>query len=220
MQFEIGGNPDYGDLTVALEPGEAIWAEGGAMSRMSSHLEMNTRLLGGLVPAVLRKFLGGESLFVSEFTAPQTGSVSLSPASPGCILHREMNGDSFYLTAGAFLACTPGIDLNTRFGGLRAFFSGEGAFFIEATGSGDLFYNAYGGLVEREVDGRFVVDTGHLVAWEPTLEYSIQGMGGSLKQTFFSGEGLVMRFSGRGKVYLQTRHFSGIAHWLIPFLRG
>ncbi len=219
MKFDISGNPDYGDLTVVLEPGNSIWAESGAMSRMSSDLEMKTRMVGGLLQSVVRKLVGGESLFVAEYTASNLGFVAVSPSSPGCVLHRELKGDSLILTAGSFLACTPGLELRPRFGGMRAFFSGEGAFFVEVAGTGDLFYNAYGGVVEKEVDGELTVDTGHVVAWDPSLEYTIGGMGG-VKQTMFSGEGLVMRFKGRGKLVLQTRHLSTLAGWLTPYCRG
>lgn len=218
MKFDISGNPSYGDLTVALDAGESFWAEGGAMSRMSSHLELKTRLVGGLLKSAIRRVVGGESLFIAEYTAPKMSFVSLTPACPGCILHREMKGDNFYLTAGSFLACSPGMQLHTKFGGLRAFFSGEGGFLIEVAGQGDLFYNSYGGVIEKHVSGEFVVDTGHVVAWEPSLSYTIGGMGG-LKQTLFSGEGLVMRFAGEGKIYLQTRHMSGMAGWLQPYCR-
>ncbi len=216
MKFDISGNPAYGDLTVALDAGESFWSEGGAMSRMSSHVELGTRLVGGLLKSAVRRVVGGESLFISEYTAESMGFVALSPSCPGTILHREMRGDSFYLTAGSFLACSPGLQLGTKFGGLRAFFSGEGGFLIEVSGQGDLFFNGYGGVVEQEIDGELVVDTGHVVAWEPTLDYSIGGMGG-VKQTLFSGEGLVMRFNGKGKIYLQTRHLSSLAGWLGPY---
>ncbi len=216
MKFDISGNPSYGDLTIALAAGESFWSEGGAMSRMSSHIELNTRLVGGLLKSAVRRIVGGESLFVSEYTARQMAFVSLSPACPGSILHRTMKGDHFFLTAGAFLGCTPGMTLGTRFGGLRAFFSGEGGFLIDVSGQGDLFFNAYGGVVEKDIQGEFVVDTGHVVGWEPTLSYTIGGMGG-LKQTLFSGEGLVMRFQGQGKLFLQTRHMSALAGWLRPY---
>jgi len=216
MKFDISGNPSYGDLTIALEPGESFWSEGGAMSRMSSHLEIQTRLVSGLLKSAVRKFVGGESLFISEYTAPQMAFVSLTPSCPGTILHRQMSGESFYLTAGSFLACTPNMELKTKFGGMRAFFSGEGGFLIEVAGTGDLFFNSFGGVVERDVDGELVVDTGHVVAFEPSLSYTIGGMGG-LKQTMFSGEGLVMRFSGRGKLFVQTRQMPALAGWLAPY---
>ena len=216
MKFDISGNPAYGDLTVALESGESFWSEGGAMSRMSSHLELQTRLVSGLLKSAVRKLVGGESLFISEYTAPQMSFVSLTPSCPGTILHRPMSGDSFYLTAGSFLACTPDLELRTKFGGLRAFFSGEGGFLIEVSGTGDLFFNSFGGVVERDVDGELIVDTGHVVAFEPSLSYTIGGMGG-FKQTLFSGEGLVMRFRGRGKLFLQTRQMPALAGWLSPY---
>ncbi len=219
MQFDISGNPDYGDLSVILESGDTVLSEAGAMSRMSTNLEVKGRLVGGMVGALARKFLGGESLFLAEYAATQPGFVCLAPTHPGCVLHRKLTGDSFMLTRGSFLACTPDVTLQTRFGGLKSFLSGEGAFFIQTGGQGDLFYCAYGGVVEKQVEGAFTVDTGHVVAWEPTLEYAIRGMGG-LKQTLFSGEGLVMEFTGQGKLYLQTRHMAGFAGWLTPFLRG
>jgi len=218
VKFDISGNPAYGDLTVALEAGETFWSEGGAMSRMSSHLELKTRLVSGLVKSVVRRLVGGESLLISEYTAAQMAFVSLTPSCPGTILHRRMNGDRFYLTAGSFLACTPNMELQTKFGGLRSFFSGEGAFLIEISGSGDLFFNSFGGVVEKDVNGELVVDTGHVVAFEPTLSYTIGGMGG-IKQTMFSGEGLVMRFNGRGKLFLQTRQLPALAGWLTPYCR-
>ena len=71
MKFDISGNPSYGDLTIALAAGESFWSEGGAMSRMSSHVELKTRMVGGLAKSVIRRLVGGESLFISEYTAPQ-----------------------------------------------------------------------------------------------------------------------------------------------------
>ena len=121
MKFDISGNPSYGDLTIALAAGESVWCEGGAMSRMSSHLELKTRLVGGLVKSVIRRLVGGESLLISQYRAPRMAFVALTPSCPGSVLHRPLDGGSFYLTAGSFLACSPGMQLETRFGGLRAF---------------------------------------------------------------------------------------------------
>ena len=219
MQHEIQGNPDYGQLTVALEPGDAFLAESGSMAWMSDGMQVKARLLGGFLKAFVRKMVGGESLFVGEYRHPSRGSVTFSPARPGTVLQRTMNGDSFILTSGSFMGCTPGVRLKTRFGGLRAIFSGEGAFFIECSGHGELFYNSYGAVLEKEIDGSLTVDTGHVVAWEPGLSYTIRGMGG-LRATVFSGEGLVMSFAGSGKIYLQTRTMSGLSRWLTPFSSG
>jgi len=179
-------------------------------------MSVKARLLGGFLRAVIRKLTGGESLFVGEYSTDHGGEVAFSPAQPGMIVQRTMRGDSITLTGGSFMACTPGIELRTKFGGLKSLFSGEGLFFMECSGTGELFFNSFGSIVEKDIDGSFIVDTSHVVAWEPSLDYSIRGMGG-LKSTLLSGEGLVMEFSGTGKLYLQTRTMSGVASWLSPF---
>jgi uncharacterized protein (TIGR00266 family) len=218
MDYEIRGNPDQADVLFSFKPGDAVLVESGAMSTMSPDLQVNPRLIGGALKAIARKFLGGESLFISEYSAASEGFLTISPTAPGSIVARELNAQSMLLTAGSFLACTPQIELSTQFGGLKAFFSGEGAFVIECSGTGTLFFNSYGAIIEREVKGEMIVDTGHVVAWEPTLSYEIRGMGG-LKQTLMSGEGLVMAFAGHGKIYVQTRHLGGLVNWLNPFCR-
>lgn len=216
MEFQINGNPDYGEVTCALEPGEKFLTESGAMSRMSRSMDLKGRMMGGIFSALGRKIFGGESLFVGEYSATDGGWISLSPGVPGSVTHHHMDAGPLILTAGSFLACSPDVTLRTKFGGWRYLFGGEGGFFIEATGTGDLFYNTYGALVEKEVNGTITVDTGHVVAWEPNLAHTVTGMGG-LKQTLFSGEGLVLKFSGRGKIWLQTRTLRESASWLSPY---
>lgn len=218
MEYRIEGNPDYGQLTVDLAPGDTFIAEGGAMAWMDDGMAVNGRLMGGFLRAAIRRIVADESLFVGEYYHPNGGSVTFSPTVPGAVQQRTLHGDSFILTAGSFMACTPGVELKTRFAGLRGLFSGEGGFFIECTGHGEIFYNSFGAVLEKEVNGTFLVDTGYVVAWEPGLSYSISGMG-NLKSTVLSGEGLVMRFSGAGKLYLQSRTLSDVAGWLTPLGR-
>ena len=219
MQFDIQGNPDYGHVEFQLGPDDEILVESGSMSRMTPGLPLDTRVIGSKLGALGRKLVGGESFFVGKYGGGRGGELAISPAMPGQVCHYPLDGNTLRLTAGAFLACTPGITLKTKFGSFKALFSGEGAFFLDAIGSGDLFFNSYGAIVEHDLDGELVVDTGHLVAWEPTLDYQIGGMGG-MKQTLFSGEGLVMRFAGRGKIWLQTRTLGHTAGWITPFLMG
>lgn len=219
MNFDIRGNPDFGEVVFQLDPQDKILVESGSMSRMTPDLPLDTRIIGSKLGALARKLVGGESFFVGQYGGGSGGEVAISPGLPGAVVHYKLEGGPLRLTAGAFLACTEGITLKTRFGGFKAVFSGEGAFILDALGTGDLFFNAYGAVIERELDGELVVDTGHLVAWEPQLDYTIGGMGG-LKQTLFSGEGLVMNFKGRGKIWLQTRTLGHTAGWLTPFLMG
>jgi uncharacterized protein (TIGR00266 family) len=218
MEIRLDGNPDFGEATCTLDPGEVLVCEGGAMSRMSGGMDLNTRAAGGVMKSLFRAVGAGESFFLSEYSSPRGGFVTVAPATPGAIVHCELKGEKLHLSAGSFLAASAGLSLDTRFGGLKALFSGEGAFLFDVEGDGDVLFNAYGAIVERELDGELTVDTGHVVAWEPSLDYSIEGMGG-LKQTFFSGEGLVMRFAGTGKIWLQTRTLGETAGWITPYLR-
>lgn len=216
---QILSNPDFGYLDCQLAPGDEMVVESGAMASMSGGTEVSGRLMGGVFKSIARKLLGGESMFLGEYSHPEGGHLTLSPSLPGMVLHRRLKGESIFLQGGSFLASTPDVTMGVRFGGLRAFFSGEGVFFLEIAGEGDLWYNAIGTVVEHEVEGTFVVDTGHVVGWESTLDWTIGGMGG-LKSTLLSGEGLVIKFSGRGKVWLQTRNQGGLVGWISGYCRG
>ena len=217
MRFEVKGNPSYGEVDVDLGPNETLLIEPGAMSRMSSNLNSSFQRQGGLFSAMFRKMFGGENFFLGKYEHPDGGKLTFAPSTPGHVEHRQLTNNSLNLMAGCFLACTPGVNIKAKFGGLKALFSGEGAFLLEASGNGDLFFNSFGGIVEKEINGDFIVDTGHVVAFEPSLNYKTSGMG-NWKSTMLSGEGLVMTFSGVGKIYLQTRTIDGIASWLTPRL--
>ena len=190
MDHRIIGNPDRGNVTFTLAAGEKVIVEAGSMSFMTAGMSATPRLVGGVVSAIGRKVLGGESLFLTEYSTETAGALAIAPAYPGTVLCHDLGGagGDILLAAGAFLACGPDVRLTTEYGGGRSWFSGTGPFILRASGSGPLFSSGYGAVVERVVDGAFTVDTGHLVAWEPSLEYRIRGMG-SVKKTLFSGEG-------------------------------
>lgn len=215
MQTDIAGNPDFGHLKMRLNTGDSVYVESGAMSAMDDNIDVNIKMMGGFFPALVRKALAGESLLVGHYSSKAPDQrLSVSPAIPGQVLHKQLQGESYLMQAGSFMACTDGINLGTVFGGIKAIFSGEGMFFLKVSGNGDLWYNAYGSIVEKELSGgELTVDTGHVVAWEPSLNWEIRGMG-NLFSTIFSGEGLVLRFSGTGKIWLQTRSMGGLANWL------
>jgi len=174
---------------------------------------------GGFFSAMFRKMFGGESFFLGKYEHPDGGKLTFAPSIPGHVENRQLTNDSLNIMAGCFLACTPGVNIKAKFGGFKALFSGEGAFLLEASGNGELFFNSFGGIVEKQINGEFIVDTGHVVAFDPSLDYTISGMG-NFKSTMLSGEGLVMRFKGSGKLYLQTRNVSSVASWLTPRLLG
>jgi uncharacterized protein (TIGR00266 family) len=140
----------------------------------------------------------------------------------GDLVHHRLRGSALLLQRGAFVAHGPGVDVGSRWEGMRGFFSGEGLILLRATGAGDLFFNTYGGLVEIDVTGRYYVDTGYVVAFEDTLAYQVTtlpglGVGGQLKTFLFGGEGLVCRFSGQGKLWVQTRAVPPFLRFVQPF---
>ena len=213
MKAKIMGNPDFGHVRFNLNPNERLVTESGAMAHMASNMTVTTKLMGGIIPAVVRRIFAGESLLVSEYSCPTEGEISVSPSLPGQVGRIELNGNEIFFQGGSYLASTPGVKVATKFGGLRALFSGEGAFFLRCHGKGHLWFNAYGAVVEKQVDGELVVDTGHVVGWEQSLDWTVTGVG-NLFSTIFSGEGLVLRFKGRGKVWLQTRSVGALVGWM------
>lgn len=211
--YRIEGQPDYAFLTVTIPAGETLKVEASAMATMDTHLVMKTKFRGGL-----GRLVTGESMFLNEFTA-QAGpaEIGIAPGAPGDLRHLFLNNETVYLQNSAYVASTEGIDIATKWQGLtRGFFSGESFFLIKAEGRGDLFFSSYGGVIEIDVDGDYVVDTGNIVAFTEGLQYSINKLG-SYKSLFFSGEGLVCRFSGSGKVWIQTRKAAAFVAWAWPF---
>ena len=211
FRFRIEGRPDYAFLTVQIPANQTLKVEASAMATMDTHLVMKTKLRGGL-----GRFLTGESIFVNEFTAENgQAEIGIAPGAPGDLVHVFLRGnaDVIYLQNSAFVACDPRVNLETKWQGLvKGFFSGESLFLIRASGEGDLWFNTYGGLIELDVDGEYVVDTGNIVAFTEGLDYSISKIGG-YKSLFFSGEGLVCRFRGKGRVWIQTRTVGALTAW-------
>lgn len=213
MQIQIRNRPSFANLLVRLARGDRIVAESDAMASMSSSISLRTRWNGGFFRALLRRIFGGETLFVNEFSTESEGELVLTQPTPGDIECIELKGQSLFLQPGAFLACDPDIDIGLGYAGLRSFIAREGLFRMKVSGQGRVWFGAYGGILEKEVDGEYVVDSGHLVAYEPTLELRL-GMAAGVFSSLFSGEGLVLRIRGRGRIYLQSRSLSGLASWV------
>jgi len=219
MEHEIRYRPSFALLDLSLDRGESVRAEAGAMVTHSSGIEVETRAEGGLLKSLSRSILGGESFFMNTYTATERGSVTLAPALPGDVRHHELESETLYVQSSSYLAADPAIDVDTEFGGGRAFFGGEGLFLLSLSGSGPAFLSSYGAIDEVTLSAgdRHVVDTGHIVAFEDSLEFSVRRVGG-LKSTLFSGEGLVCEFSGEGTVWTQSRSPDAFLAWLIPKL--
>ncbi len=218
MQHEIMYKPAYTLLEARLEAGERIEAESGAMVYKSPGIEIATKAKGGVLGALTRGILGGESFFTNTFSARSKGVVGLAPAYQGDITHHRLNGETLYIQSGSYIASSPELSLDTKWGGAKSFFSHEGFFLLKMSGIGDAFISSFGAIHEVELKGdTFTIDTGHMVAFTEGLDYSVKRIGG-LKSTIFSGEGLVAEFKGTGTLYLQTRSMNSFLDWLVPFL--
>ncbi len=220
MQISIKYQPSYSLAVLALEAGEAIQAESGAMVSMSSAIQVETGMKGGVLGAVARKVLGGESLFSNTFTAAGApGEITLAPSLPGDITALTMSRETMYIQSGSFLAGDPSLDLDLKWGGARAFFGSEGLFLLKATGTGPLLVSSYGAIHKVGVtpNAPYVCDTGHVVAFTQGLTFDVRKVGG-WKSTLLSGEGVVCEFRGHGDLYLQTRSTQAFLGWLIPRL--
>lgn len=207
--------PSYSLLEIELNSGEEVIAESGAMVYMKG-VELKTEAKGGIFGGI-KRMIARESFFINRFVAFENDAVvGLAPAYQGDIVHIYLRG-RMYAQSGAFLASSPNVELDTKWGGAKTFFSGEGLILLKIEGEGDLFLSSFGGIIEKDVSGRFVIDTGHVVAFEESLDFKVRKAGG-LKTTLFSGEGLVSEFNGVGKVWIQTRSISDYIGWLSSFI--
>jgi uncharacterized protein (TIGR00266 family) len=213
MQIQIRNRPSFANLLVQLVRGESIVAESDAMASMSSSITVKTRWSGGFLQAVLRKLFGGESLFINEFHTETAGDLVLTQPMPGDIECLDLRGGALFLQAGAFLACDPGVQLGIGFAGIRSWIAREGLFRLRVSGQGRVWFGGYGGIIIKELNGEYIVDSGHLLAYEPSVSLSL-GLAGGLISSVLGGEGIVMRMRGQGRIYLQSRSLDGLAAWV------
>jgi uncharacterized protein (TIGR00266 family) len=222
MQIDIRYQPSYSLAIIRLEPNESIQAEAGAMVSMTANLEIETGMKGGLLGAVTRSVLGGETLFANTFTSKGgPGEITLAPSLPGDIGTLTLANRTLFIQSGSFLAGDPGLDLDLKWGGARTFFGSEGLFLLKASGTGPVVLCSYGAIHKVTLDGRapYLCDTGHVVAFTEGLNYDVRRVGG-WKSTLLSGEGLVCEFRGTGDLYMQTRSTQAFLSWLIPRIPG
>ncbi|MCG8535904.1 MAG: TIGR00266 family protein [Pseudomonadales bacterium] len=219
MKTEIKGGPAFSYLDVELEPGESITTESDAMSSMDADIELRSRFNGGFFVGLLRKFLGGETLFINDFSNPNDAprKMTIVQPTPGEVRELQLNDETFYMQPGAFLACSDGIKVGVKFAGLVSWIAREGLFRIAVSGKGTVWYGAFGALLDRDVDGEYIIDTSHLVAYEPSIKLKLQ-LAGGIFSSLFGGEGLVTRVVGKGKVVIQSRSITGLASWINPRL--
>ncbi len=216
MKYEILTKPSYALAEVTLDPGEQVIGDSGAMTWMEGEIETKTSTRGGFLAGLKRKVLSGESFFQNTFTAgPAGGKIGFAPGIPGDIVPFELESELF-LQKGAYLASVPTVKCDAKWDGLRGFFN-EGLFILRCTGHGTLFFHSYGDIQEIDVDGDYLVDNGYAVAWEPSLEYRLTRA--RKIRSFLFGDQILLRFTGRGRLWVQSRSPHSLANFCHPFRR-
>jgi uncharacterized protein (TIGR00266 family) len=220
MDIDIAYSPAYAIARVRLAEGESAKGEAGAMMAMTPSVAVATSTQGGIMKGLKRSVLGGESFFMNTFTANGPGAeVIFAPALSGDVIHWQLDGRTVYLQSGSYLASSMGIEVDSKWGGAKTFFSKEGLFMLKCSGAGDLLVSSYGAIMNVDLapGQTYVVDTGHMVGWEEGVSYEVQKVG-NWKSTLLGGEGFVVKLTGPGRVYVQTRSPESFIAWITPKL--
>lgn len=230
-EFTVTGEIDP-FLHVSLRRGEKIYCESNAMVMMESTLELKGKMTGGLGGALMRRLANDESFFQQHIEALRgDGDCLLAPVLPGAIEVLEVGASSYMLSDGAFVAAESGVNLTARAQNLgTALFGQTGGFFIgEATGSGKLAVSGFGSTFALDVGpGKdIIIDNAHVVAWDSRLRHEISvatrqsgGLLGQLVNSVTSGEGMVLKFSGAGRVIVCSRSRDSFVSWLARDIPG
>ncbi|MDP2829802.1 MAG: TIGR00266 family protein [Sulfuricellaceae bacterium] len=223
--FTVTGDIDP-FLHVSMQKGEIIYCESDAMVMMEDPLDLTGSVQGGIMQAAMRRFTNGESFFQQKIEAKRGGGdCLLSPTSPGGIQVLDVGAIQYNLSDGAYMAATSNVQVTAKMQNIgNALFAGTGGFFIgQTSGSGQVAVGGFGSLftIDVTLGKEVVVDNGHVVAWDSALNYKIaastsgsQGLIGNLVNSVTSGEGVVLRFSGAGKVLLCSRNKDSFLAWL------
>jgi uncharacterized protein (TIGR00266 family) len=224
MDIEVLHRPGAAAARVRLGAGEVCTAEGGAMIAMSGDMQIETTTKakgkGGILAAA-KRMLGGESFFLNHFTAGDGGG-ELWVGTPlvGDMMQYELRGENLIVQGGSFVACEQDVNIDVGWQGFKTLFSGEKLFWLHLNGTGKVVINSFGAIYPIEVDGEYIVDTGHIVAFNETLNFTVTKAGKSWLSSFLGGEGLVCKFSGTGTVWCQSHNTSSFGEALGPYLKG
>jgi len=202
-----------------LSGGEQIKIEAGAMMAHSAGMHLEARMEGGVLKSLKRSVLGGESLFISTYTAPAEGGwVDVAAKLPGDLKVIDLDGSTnWILERGNWLASEASVDIDTKWQGFRMLAGGEGGFMAHAAGVGKVVVASYGAIEVLSLGPaeQVVVDTNHMLAFADTVQYELtRAAEGRSIQSMKSGEGLVFRFTGPGDVWIQSRNQQQLIAWL------
>ena len=210
-----------------LKKGDSIYCEANAMVMMETNLELKGKLQGGIMQSLMRRFANDESLFQQEIEAIHgEGDCLLAPTLDGDMQILDVGANQYTLSDGAFVAASRSVEVRANIqrnlGG--AVFGDTGGFVIMQTqGTGQVVVSGFGSLFEIDVEpGKdVIIDNGHVVCWDARLDYSLsvstskkKGFMSNIINSVTSGEGMVLKFSGQGKVVICSRNRDSYKGWI------
>ncbi|MCA9190329.1 MAG: TIGR00266 family protein [Planctomycetales bacterium] len=210
MEYCIKHDPVFSVLEFTLQESEVVLAQPNSMLSMTGGIRLTAAIgrRGGVWSGV-KGMLGGENFFTAEFSAIKPNqTLVLAPNSLGDILPLHLNDqEGFYLTRGAYLANFGNCELRIKYGGVKGIMSKKGLFLLHASGQGTVFCQCYGAIMSYHLEEgeKVFIDNRYVVAFSHAVKYELVKATTSVKDSVFSGEGLVNRYTGPGKVYYQTR---------------
>ncbi|MBQ2830972.1 TIGR00266 family protein [Methanobrevibacter sp.] len=222
MEYEITGG-SFPTVVCKLQKGETMKDESGAMAFMTSDIKMETNTGGGLLKG-LGRALSGDTIFLNFFTAESDNQkIAFSACYPGKIIPIRLNGNNTIIgEKNAFLAAEESVDIDIYFKKSLGvgLFSGEGFILQKFTGTGMLFLEIDGEVIEHDLQPgeHLLVNQGHVAAMEESVTFDVERVKGA-KNMIFGGEGLFFtKLTGPGKVWIQTMPVSKLAEAIIPYI--
>ncbi len=224
MKAEILQRPANTIVKIDLNAGDELTAEGGSMVAMSPGLSVETtthkRGQRNLLKAAKRMF-AGESVFMNHYKCEKdNATLFLAPTLSGDMVHQKVSGKALIIQGSSYVASWGDVKMDIGWQGFKSIIAKEGVFWIKMSGSGDVLLNAFGAIYPVEVNGEYIVDTGHIVAFEEGLDFTLSKAGSSWIGSFLGGEGFVSRFKGKGTIWCQSHNQSSFGHVLGPRLRA
>lgn len=225
VQIETLNEGAFGSALVRLGPGEQFVSESGSMFRASPNIQPAVSTMvkgkGGILKGI-KRMLGGDKFFMATYSTTDggPGEVGLAPVLQGEVRVVDVSpAMPWVCSGGSYMGSTVGLDLDSQFQGLiKGTFSGENYFFMKVSGQGQMLVNAFGRISEIQIEGSLTVDTGHVVAYEASLEYKLGKAGKGWIGSWLAGEGIVMKFTGNGKILVQSHNPKDFGWTLGPML--
>lgn len=223
MNIEIVTRPGASAAKITLAPEETLTSEAGSMIAVNNGVSVTTttrkKSSGGIFKAA-KRLLAGESFFLNHYTGlHEGGEVFLASNLPGDMTTLDLKGQNFVVQSGSFVACAETVDIDLGWQGFKSILSGESVFWLKLSGAGQTIVSAFGAIYSMDVDGEYIVDSGHIVAFEESLDFTITKAGSSWLHSILGGEGLVCKFHGRGRVWMQSHNPSAFGKHLGPKLK-